>query len=102
MFDFDGSFLESKRHAFKSSLLETITYPTFGNGTASTQKCGEKDVFSYKYQGNESSNLLDHTSRDKEGTCTRSRTCTTMVFLVFNLGILGDNLPINSHYIGLL
>ena len=27
----------------------------------------------------------------------RSRTCTTMVFMVFNLGILGDNLPINMH-----
>ena len=25
-----------------------------------------------------------------------------MVFIVFNLGILGDNLPINTHYIGLI
>ena len=25
--------------------------------------------------------------------------CTTMVFIVFNLGILGDNLPINTHVI---
>ena len=24
-----------------------------------------------------------------------------MVFIVFNLGILGDNLPINTNYIGL-
>ena len=24
-----------------------------------------------------------------------------MVFIVFGLGILGDNLPINTHYIGI-
>ena len=37
-----------------------------------------------------------------QGTRTgvpHSRTCTTMVFIVFNLWILGGNLPINTHVI---
>ena len=35
-----------------------------------------------------------------QGTRTgvpRSRTCALTVFVVFNLGILGDNLPINTQ-----
>ena len=41
-------------------------------------------------------------SRDKDGWGPRSRTCTTMVFMGSSLGILEDNLPINTHYIGLI
>ena len=55
-------------------------------------------------QGNESSNLLDHIL---QGTFGRYVWAPVHVHvlpwnLLCSLGILGDNLPINSNYIGLL
>ena len=41
-------------------------------------------------------NFSRHDSRDK-GTCTPNS--VPMVFIVFSDGILGDNLPINTHVI---
>ena len=37
-----------------------------------------------------------------QGTMGCTPNSVPMVFIVFNLGILGDNLPINTHYIGLI
>ncbi len=37
-----------------------------------------------------------------QGTIGCTPNNVSMVFIVFNLGILGDNLPINTHYIGLI
>ena len=46
---------------------------------------------------------MPKSSKEFQGTRTvrvpRSRTCTIMVFMGCSLGILGDNLPINTHVI---
>ena len=45
--------------------------------------------------------MKPQTQGTRTGVRTK-RTCTLTVFIVFSLGILGDNLPLNTHYIGLI
>ena len=80
------------RWGFFTCIFSSACHTSRSGGTTASTPLGETSTSLARAR-----NVCQGTS----GTCTvyipRSRTCTTMVFIMFNLGILGDNLPIKTH-----